>query len=241
MLPVHQHIAFGMTVFYKDYLVDEINTISNKIVASFEPDGVPESIWAGVMSVPQDIYYLTRGVMDTEHRSQNSNHFHRLATFIKNGDIDSAIVRLVETIARDFIDRLPEDKKDALLNSIYAKVGSRFGTTTTLMYLLTSRMNRSIAMHPKLKASLGIFRGAAINSILTAGALANHSAYDSRELREQNPRLYWRLRSMGELDILYFLIKDSVSGYVEASGMQEQGRDDEYRRIIDNVINQLNG
>lgn len=94
-------------------------------------------------------------------------------------------MNLVEAIARDFIERLPEDKKDALLNSIYAKTGARFATTTTLMYLLTSQMNSSIARYPKLKASLRILRGAAINSILTIGALAHRSAYDSRELREK--------------------------------------------------------
>lgn len=236
----HQVIAFGMTAFYKDYLMNEINAISTKIIDSFEPKSTSGSILSGIMSVPEDMYYLAYGFLDTEHRSENANDYYRLATFIKEGDIDSAIVNLVEAIARDFIERLPEDKKDALLNSIYAKTGARFATTTTLMYLLTSQMNSSIARYPKLKASLRILRGAAINSILTIGALAHRSAYDSRELREKNPRLYWRLRSMGDLDILYFLIKDHVSGYVDASSIQEQGRDEDYRRVIDNVINQLN-
>lgn len=46
--------------------------------------------------------------------------------------------------------------------------------------------------------------GVVIGSALTIGAETSRAIYTARKLENQNPALYYRLKGMGDLDLLYF-------------------------------------
>lgn len=48
--------------------------------------------------------------------------------------------------------------------------------------------------------------GVVIGSALTIGAETSRAIYTARKLENQNPALYYRLKGMGDLDLLYFLV-----------------------------------
>ena len=56
----------------------------------------------------------------------------------------------------------------------------------------------------------------AIGSLLTLGAEVSRAIYTSRYLAARSPGHYQKLKDMGDLDLLYFLIEDLVSPFEKA-------------------------
>ena len=60
------------------------------------------------------------------------------------------------------------------------------------------------------------FSGACIGSLLSLGAEVSRAIYTSRYLAARSPGHYQKLKDMGDLDLLYFLIEDLVSPFEKA-------------------------
>ena len=58
--------------------------------------------------------------------------------------------------------------------------------------------------------------GSVAGGVLGIGAEASRAIYTSRYLRERNPIIYEKLKSMGDFDLFYYLIEDVVRPYEAA-------------------------
>ncbi len=58
--------------------------------------------------------------------------------------------------------------------------------------------------------------GVVIGSALTIGAETSRAIYTARKLENQNPALYYRLKGMGDLDLLYFLVEEKLKPFLDA-------------------------
>ena len=58
--------------------------------------------------------------------------------------------------------------------------------------------------------------GVVIVSALTIGAETSRAIYTARKLENQNPALYYRLKGMGDLDLLYFLVEEKLKPFLDA-------------------------
>jgi len=63
-----------------------------------------------------------------------------------------------------------------------------------------------------------------IGSVMSIGAETSRAIYTAKKLENQTPALYHRLRSMGDLDLLYFLVEDKIKPFIDACRMADVNR-----------------
>lgn len=66
--------------------------------------------------------------------------------------------------------------------------------------------------------------GVVIGSVLTIGAETSRAIYTAHKLENQNLSLYYRLKGMGDLDLLYFLVEDKLKPFPDACSMADVNR-----------------
>ncbi|MDX6018869.1 hypothetical protein SIL08_00975 [Scandinavium sp. V105_16] len=71
-----------------------------------------------------------------------------------------------------------------------------------------------------------LFAGTVIGSLLTIGAESSRAIYTSRYFCEKNPKAYYKLRGMGDLDLLYFLVEDTVKPFEQACRISEYNKEE---------------
>lgn len=74
------------------------------------------------------------------------------------------------------------------------------------------------------RAVSSIMAGAGVGLILSVGAEESRAIYTSRYLRERNPKIYYKLQKMGDLDLLYFIFEDTVRPFEKACEIEKKIR-----------------
>lgn len=193
--------------------MDNAKEIARDMLEAINIDGsgVIGAVAKGIISLPVSLAYLGYDFIDTEHRRENQADKFRLAALIKKATFNvETIHEVIKPFVADFISRV--DMRSVALhitgNSVGKALFSQF-TGVKLGYMISER------------AAAALFAGTVIGSLLSIGAEASRAIYTSRYLRQRNPQTYEKLKSMGDLDLLYFLVEDTVKPFETACDIHE--------------------
>ncbi|CND15927.1 Uncharacterised protein [Yersinia frederiksenii] len=176
----------------------------------------------GFISFPVSFYYLGYDFIDTDHRSENFDDKMRIATLIKLGTINKEVIeKIIGIFINDFSSRVN------ITNLVRNITGSTIGKV--LFSQLTGvNLGNVIAT----RAVAAFLSGTAIGAFITVGAETSRAIYTSRYLRERNPMIYYKLKGLGDLDLLYFLVEDTVKPFEQACIVSDQNPE-EFNKICE--------
>ncbi|HDG1669733.1 TPA: hypothetical protein PFE25_003871 [Kluyvera ascorbata] len=168
----------------------------------------------GVISLPVSLAYLGYDFIDTEHRRENRDDKFRLAALVKKVTFnDETIYKVIKPFIDDFVSHVDMEKISHFSKNISGSV------TGKVMFSQLTGVNLGRVI---ISQGVGAFlSGSAAGGVLGIGAEASRSIYTSRYLRERNPIMYEKLRSMGDFDLFYYLVEDIVRPYEMACEIAE--------------------
>jgi hypothetical protein len=191
--------------------MDSAKKLAREMLGAIKVDesGFIEGVAKGIISIPVSISYLGYDFFDTDNRHHNFDDKVRLANLIKKITFNSEVVeKMIRPFIDDFVSRIDLDK----LKHISAEIGGSLVGKTIFSQITGINLGRMIVA----RGVASFISGAVVGSILGIGAEASRAIYTSRYLRERNSAMYYKLRNMGDYDLLYFLVKDIVRPYEEA-------------------------
>lgn len=181
-------------------MLDAINVASH---------GFFGAVAKGFISFPVSFGYLGYDFMDAGHRSENFDDKMRIAKLVKSGTSSEKLIHAALSVfIDDFTSRINIEKLTEALKKILGSLAGKFAFTEITGFNIGSAItSRGLA---------GILAGGAVGTFIAIGAETSRAIYTSRYLRERNPSIYYKLKKMGDLDLLYFLIEDTVKPFEKA-------------------------
>lgn len=88
------------------------------------------------------------------------------------------------------------------------------------------------------RAVSSLMAGAGVGLILSVGAEESRAIYTSRYLRERNPKIYYKLQKMGDLDLLYFIFEDTVRPFEKACKIDKKNPE-QFKKVCDYFLEGL--
>lgn len=191
-----------------EQLADEMALVTSGIEPSIT--STLSSTFGGLLSMPKTYGYLAYDFLDTGNRTQKDNDKIRLMYLIDRGYANKESLYKIGSIAiSKYMSRLSDEQKRQIYKNIVGKQIGKIASNTIVL----GQMNA--ALISKFVARL--FFGIAFSSVLTIGAEQSKAVYTSRRLMDENPSLYWALRSAGDLDLLYFLVEEYTKPFEKAA------------------------
>ncbi|BFO09552.1 Uncharacterised protein [Serratia rubidaea] len=179
----------------------------------------------GAISLPIDLGYLAYDFLDTENRSANMDDTERMIRLIKSGLANKkSLAKIARLVADDFLEKTDSERVKLIIEKGSGKFLGRFVTNQLLGVNLGALIAERFVLQFAASLSLG--------SVLSLGAMKSRAIYTSRELRSRNPWLYDRLRRMGNLDLLYFLMEKRTRPFEDAIAVWHSSRSD-FNRIVE--------
>lgn len=173
---------------------------------NIDDSGFIAALAKGLISFPVSMGYLAYDFMDTEHHRANADDKYRFARLINKVGFNKELIgQVVGVFINDFSSRLDFSLMvekivgDSAGRMIFSEL-----TGVKIGYVISNRLVTAF------------FSGACIGSFLTLGAEVSRAIYTSRYLAARSPGHYQKLKDMGDLDLLYFLIEDLVSPFEKA-------------------------
>jgi hypothetical protein len=177
------------------------------------PEIFARSAVDGFMSIPEDLWMLTKDFLDTDHRWRNETDKIRLLTLIKKGLTSEDVRRLINTVVKRYLSGLSEEQSKELLLKVG---GSQVGGIAFKMVFVNELITLFVSkIVPRFLVSAGL------TGVLSVGASISRSVYTSYDLLKLNKNIYFELRGAGDLDLLYFLVEDNVKPFIEAINFQQ--------------------
>ncbi|EKS6740313.1 hypothetical protein NTH60_004347 [Enterobacter ludwigii] len=177
------------------------------------PEIFARSTVDGFLSIPEDLWMLTKDFLDSDHRWRNETDKIRLLTLIKKGLTSEDVRRLINTVIKRYLSGLSEEQSKKLLLKIG---GSQVGGITFKMVFVNELITLFVSkIIPRFLVSAGI------TGVLSVGASISRSVYTSYDLLKLNKDIYYELRGAGDLDLLYFLVEDNIKPFIEAVNFQQ--------------------
>lgn len=162
----------------------------------------------GVIDFPVDLFYLSYDFIDTENRTENRIDKERFIRLIHSGNVSLATLKdLIRITFDEYFEKLDQEQITRLLEVKAFKVIGGLVTKSFLIGDLGAIFATKFAY--KFIGSAGVL------TVLSLGAMVSRAIYTSRSLNERNPALYWKLRSTGNLDLLYFLLENKLKPFEE--------------------------
>lgn len=207
--------------------MDSAKEIAKDMLNSINVDG--SGFWGavgkGFISLSASLYNLGRDYMDTEHRYDNFDDKIRMAQLIKSGTINREVItKVISEFISQFMSRVDMDRTVNGLKKITGNTAGKIAFAHVTGVSLGQAITNS--------AVGAFFSGTAVTGILFVGAEVSRAIYTSRYLKERNFELYRKLRDMGDLDLLYYLVEDVVKPFEKACVIHDQ-RPDEFNKICD--------
>lgn len=173
---------------------------------NIDDSGFIAALAKGLISFPVSMGYLAYDFMDTEHHRANADDKYRFARLINKVGFNKELIgQVVGVFINDFSSRL---EFSLMVEKIVGDSAGRMIfselTGVKIGYVISNRLVTAF------------FSGACIGSLLTLGAEVSRAIYTSRYLAARSPGHYQKLKDMGDLDLLYFLIEDLVSPFEKA-------------------------
>lgn len=173
---------------------------------NIDDSGFIAALTKGLISFPVSMGYLAYDFMDTEHHRANADDKYRFARLINKVGFNKELIgQVVGVFINDFSSRLDfsliveKIVGDSAGRMIFSEL-----TGVKIGYVISNRLVTAF------------FSGACIGSLLSLGAEVSRAIYTSRYLAARSPGHYQKLKDMGDLDLLYFLIEDLVSPFEKA-------------------------
>lgn len=164
---------------------------------NIDDSGFIAALTKGLISFPVSMGYLAYDFMDTEHHRANADDKYRFARLINKVGFNKELIgQVVGVFINDFSSRLDFSLMvekivgDSAGRMIFSEL-----TGVKIGYVISNRLVTAF------------FSGACIGSLLTLGAEVSRAIYTSRYLAARSPGHYQKLKDMGDLDLLYFLIE----------------------------------
>lgn len=207
--------------------MDSAKEIARDMLDAINVDGSGffGAVAKGFISFPVSFYYLGYDFIDTDHRSDNFDDKMRIARLVKSGTVNRDLIKcVISEFIKQFISRVDIEKTIKNLKDISGTITGKIAFSQisgiSLGYVLTD------------SAFAAFFSGAVVGGILYIGAEVSRAIYTSRYLRESNPELYEKLKKMGDLDLVYFLVEDVVKPFEKACSISDQNPE-EFNKICE--------
>ncbi|HFZ7641671.1 TPA: hypothetical protein ACIO31_004559 [Salmonella enterica subsp. enterica serovar Javiana] len=185
---------------------------------NLEDEGMLVAYVKGFVNFPVNLYFLAYDFIHTDDRRQNMDDNMRLAELVERATSKkhiNLVARAVNVFIDDFIKyvNMTEIAKKVAKDAIGSSLGNyTFGELTGLKIgkLISSRITVSIAF------------SMSISTLLMIGGGASRAIHSSRFLKTSNYGVYRKLRDLGDLDLLYFAIRDRVKPFEKATKLARE-------------------
>lgn len=197
--------------------MDSAKSIARDMLEAIHVDssGFMGAMAKGFISFPVSLGYLGFDFIDTDNRAQNQEDKYRFATLIKVVTINDGLVNnLVNPFFDEFVSKIDLDRVIDKLKKTAGNMAGKFAFSE-----LTGVNLGAVIASGGVSA---FFSGTLFGIVLVLGAEVSRAIYTSRELRDRNPLIYYTLRDAGDLDLLYFLVKDIVQPFEKACEVSHQ-------------------
>ncbi|CNI53334.1 MULTISPECIES: hypothetical protein [Yersinia] len=204
--------------------MDSAKEIARDMLDAINVDGSGffGAVAKGFISFPVSFYYLGYDFMDTDHRSDNFDDKMRIAKLIKSGAINREVIeKIIGIFMNDFSSRI--DITNLVKNIAGSSIGKILFSQLTGVNLGNVIATRAVA---------ALLSGTAIGALISVGAETSRAIYTSRYLRERSPMMYYKLRGLGDLDLLYFLVEDTVKPFEKACEVDDRSPE-EFNKICE--------
>ena len=191
--------------------MDSAKEIARDMLEAINVDeaGFIGAVVKGIISLPVSLAYLGYDFIDTEHHREIQDDKFRLAALVKKITFnDETIYKVIKPFIDDFVSHVDMDKISHYSKNISGNVIGKV-TFSQFTGVNLGRVN--------ISQGVGAFlSGSVAGGVLGIGAETSRSIYTSRYLRERNPVMYEKLKSMGDFDLFYYLVEDIVRPYETA-------------------------
>lgn len=196
---------------------DTPEEIADGMLKIFEKKSNTEIFFRGVadgfLEIPGDILSVAEDYFDTDNRWRNETDKIRQMALIKKGITSEDFRRLFIMVVKRYVSGLTEEHLKKLLIKIAGKeIGSISFKAAVVNELIALFVTRVI---PRFLTSIGL------TGVISIGAIQSRSIYSSYDLKQLNSTVYYDLRGAGDLDLLYFTVKEYVDPYLKAINYQE--------------------
>lgn len=196
--------------------MDSAKSLAKRMLKSLDvgDSGFLASVAQGMLSFPVSMYYLGYDFMDTTHRHSNFDDRVRMANMLKRGiSVHQEAQKIVNTVIREFMSKVNMDSIQGIAQNFTGVMAGKF------IFAELTGVKLGAAVSTRIMTSFAA--GVVIGSALTIGAETSRAIYTARKLENQNPALYYRLKSMGDLDLLYFLVEDKLKPFLDACSVAD--------------------
>ncbi|CAH3776530.1 hypothetical protein AI2797V1_3043, partial [Enterobacter cloacae] len=196
--------------------LDSAKSLAKRMLKSLDvgDSGFLASVAQGMLSFPVSMYYLGYDFMDTTHRHSNFDDRVRMANMLKRGiSVHQEAQKIVNAVIREFMSKVNMDSIQGIAQNFTGVMAGKF------IFAELTGVKLGAAVSTRIMTSFAA--GVVIGSALTIGAETSRAIYTARKLENQNPALYYRLKSMGDLDLLYFLVEDKLKPFLDACSVAD--------------------
>ncbi|HDS6497081.1 TPA: hypothetical protein QHX51_000147 [Enterobacter asburiae] len=196
--------------------MDSAKSLAKRMLKSLDvgDSGFLASVAQGMLSFPVSMYYLGYDFMDTTHRHSNFDDRVRMANMLKRGiSVHQEAQKIVNAVIREFMSKVNMDSIQGIAKNFTGVMAGKF------IFAELTGVKLGAAVSSRIMTSFAA--GVIIGSALTIGAETSRAIYTARKLENQNPALYYRLKSMGDLDLLYFLVEDKLKPFLDACSVAD--------------------
>lgn len=201
--------------------MDSAKEIAHDMLDAINVDGAGflGAVAKGFISFPVSLYYLGYDFIHTEDRRENYEDKIRVARLVKSDNINKeSLERIISVFMDEFSSRVDIEK---VVGMVKSTTGTIIGKTL-FAQLSGVNLGKILTNH----AVTAFFAGATAGAVLTVDAEASRAIYVSRYLRERNPSFYYKLKYMGNLDLLYYLVEDVVRPFEVACDIHDKNQED---------------
>lgn len=196
--------------------MDSAKSLAKRKLKSLDAgdSGFLVSVAQGMLSFPVSMYYLGYDFIDTAHRHANFDDRMRMANMLKRGiSVNQEAQKIVNAVIREFMSKVNIDNIQGIAQNFTGVMASKF------IFAELTGVKPGAAVSLRIMTSFAA--GVVIGSALTIGAETSRAIYTARKLENQNPVLYYRLKSMGDLDLLYFLVEEKLKPFLDACSVAD--------------------
>ena len=196
--------------------MDSAKSLAKRMLKSLDvgDSGFLASVAQGMLSFPVSMYYLGYDFMDTTHRHSNFDDRVRMANMLKRGiSVHQEAQKIVNAVIREFMSKVNMDSIQGIAQNFTGVMAGKF------IFAELTGVKLGAAVSSRIMTSFAA--GVVIGSALTIGAETSRAIYTARKLENQNPALYYRLKGMGDLDLLYFLVEEKLKPFLDACSVAD--------------------
>lgn len=188
--------------------MDNAKKIAREMLDAIKVDGSGfiAAVAKGFISLPDRPGYRGYDVIDTEHRRENRDDKFRLARLIETTVFNRRVLQnVINVFINDFSSRWEP-------YVIARDSGGAFAGKMLFSQLSGIKLGGVISE----RILSAILSGVMVSAVISIGAEASRAIYTARYLRQRNPTAYYTLQALGDLDLLYFIVEDSVKPFEKA-------------------------